>query len=62
MNGAIAAWISQRAVLNQFGSKTYDAFTCHIANLFDERTHGGCECRWMAPYGFVIEAGCPAHD
>jgi hypothetical protein len=56
-------WIEQNSTVNKFGSKTYSPFVCHIANLFDERTHGGrCECRWHSPYGFVVEAGCAEHD
>lgn len=62
MMAEIEAWIAERAVTNRFGSKTYDEFTCHIANLFDPRAHANCECRWYAPYGFVVEAGCPEHD
>ncbi len=32
---------------------------CDWMNVIDPHD---CGCEWMAPYGFVIEAGCPEHD
>jgi hypothetical protein len=34
---------------------------CEWMNRVDNRV-GGCECQWVAPYGFVVAAGCPNHD
>jgi len=58
----IMDWIEAHATVNRYGSKEYSLFVCHIANLFDERARGLCECRWISPYGFVVEAGCAEHD
>lgn len=62
MNPEMTMWVEKYALRNEFGSKTYSPFVCHIANLFDDRAHGLCECRWVSPYGFVIEVGCAEHD
>lgn len=58
----ITEWIEANATTNRYGSREYSPFVCHIANLFDERARGPCECQWVSPYGFVIEAGCAKHD
>lgn len=43
-------------------SKTpqYPARFCQWMNVAD--AHPYCNCEWVSPYGFVIEAGCPKHD
>jgi hypothetical protein len=57
------AWADRHATTNSFGSKEYSDFVCHIMNLFDPRV-GECrnECAWVAPFGWVPEAGCAIHD
>lgn len=45
----------------------YTTEFCALMNLLDPRVHLDTkdfpyECAWVAPYGFVIEAGCPRHD
>jgi len=36
---------------------------CALMNLLDPRVHRDTYCcEWVAPYGFVPEAGCPRHD
>lgn len=36
---------------------------CEQMNIIDDRVRfAGCGCGWVAPYGFVVEAGCPEHD
>lgn len=63
----MVAWAEQHATINEYGTKCYGPFVCHIMNLFDRRVHRNndkepYECKWVAPYGFVPEAGCPDHD
>jgi hypothetical protein len=58
----IMQWADAQATINSYGSKEYSPFVCHTMNLFDERAIKDCECKWVAPYGFVPEAGCPLHD
>lgn len=61
-------WAEKHATINKYGSKEYNAFICHNMNMFDERVRlhreakDGMHCEWVAPYGFVPEAGCPVHD
>ena len=41
----------------------YPAWLCEALNLLDRRVGScGCRCSWNAPYGWVVEAGCPVHD
>lgn len=66
MNGLdndLKAWAAHQAKPNQYGTPEYSRFVCHVMNLFDPRAkpHGHA-CEWVAPYGFVPEAGCPLHD
>lgn len=57
------AWAESHATINRFGSREYSPFVCHVMNLFDPRARRlECECSWVAPYGFVVEAGCSEHD
>jgi hypothetical protein len=57
------SWADQNATVNQFGSKEYSRFVCHIMNLFDPRAHEcSGECCWVSPFGWVPEAGCSIHD
>ena len=35
---------------------------CEWMNVADERVNGNCECQWVSPYGFVVEANCQEHD
>jgi hypothetical protein len=57
------AWAERHTTVNRFGSKEYPAFVCHIMNLIDPRVREcGAECAWVAPFGWVPEAGCPVHD
>ncbi len=56
-------WAEDNSYVNEYGTRCYGDFVCHIMNLFDPRsrcTHG--VCGWVAPYGFVPEAECPIHD
>lgn len=63
MKDNVRKWVDEHATENRFGTKEYPAFICHVANLFDDRSHDDtCECRWITPYGFVPEAGCEKHD
>lgn len=53
----------KHAITNRFGSKEYSAFICHIMNLIDPRTRECSNaCEWVAPFGWVPEAGCKIHD
>jgi hypothetical protein len=58
----VQEWADRQATPNEYGTLFYSEFTCHIANMLDPRSRENCECRWVAPYGWVPEAGCPAHD
>ena len=40
----------------------YPGSFCNMMNIVDKRAHQDCECEWYAPYGFVVEEGCPEHD
>ena len=56
-------WAETNSYTNEYGTKCYGPFVCHIMNLFDKRVHKDTyRCEWVAPYGFVPEAGCPVHD
>lgn len=56
-------WADKHATMNCFGSKEYSPFVCHIMNLLDPRVREcGNECEWVAPFGWVPEAGCSIHD
>lgn len=57
------AWSDRHATINRFGVKEYSEFVCHVMNLLDPR-FGECrnECAWIAPFGWVPEAGCAIHD
>ena len=35
---------------------------CDMMETDDALRECDCECGWVAPYGFVVEAGCPRHD
>lgn len=57
------SWADAHATVNSFGSKEYSEFVCHIMNLLDPRVREcGNECTWVAPFGWVPEAGCSIHD
>lgn len=59
----LVSWAVEQSTVNKFGTKEYSAFVCHIMNLFDpRRLECRNECAWVAPYGWVPEAGCSAHD
>lgn len=41
----------------------YTVEECAAANRTDPRVHNDeYLCCWVAPFGFVPEAGCPKHD
>ncbi len=45
-------------------ARQYSRLFCWLMNLVDSRVHDDADgwCRWVAPYGFVIDAGCSRHD
>lgn len=45
------------------GAGGYSIAICECMNLVDNRVHDDDHCcEWVAPYGFVIQAGCKKHD
>ena len=42
----------------------YPDWFCQMMNIVDQRIRGDldCVCRWVVPYGWTVEAGCPDHD
>ena len=44
-------------------TRLYSQEECDEMNKTDSRVHEDeYWCQWVAPYGFVPEAGCPKHD
>lgn len=42
--------------------KQWTETECRERNRTEPRIHEGWNCQWVAPYGWVPEAGCPVHD
>jgi hypothetical protein len=51
------AWLRLRGK----GVRRYSPLRCLWMNSFRKPTCGYA-CRWVAPYGFVPDTGCPEHD
>lgn len=54
-------WAEYNSKFNQYGTKEYGPFVCHIMNLFFKK-ECNFSCGWVSPYGFVPEAACDIHD
>jgi hypothetical protein len=61
MTEQLFAWAEANRSKGAYGYE-YPPFVCHIMNMFDPRARRECECAWISPYGFVIEAGCSEHE
>jgi hypothetical protein len=59
MSRILAVWRHRR---RPSGHPRYSLLTCWVMNLIDRRAHCLYGCRWIAPYGFVRNAGCWIHD
>jgi hypothetical protein len=42
--------------------RRYSRALCLLLNIFDPRVPCKHGCKWVAPFGWLRNAGCPRHD
>jgi hypothetical protein len=60
-NGPVIRYFTAWLRLRERGVRRYSPLRCLWMNAFRKPTCG-YGCRWVAPYGFVPDMGCPEHD